>query len=510
MAGTPPRLSATLPPAPISRIRVATPMGGPRNTPIDLLAFGRGLDASIRDDTEYFLSQPSHDLAPALALAAQLAAFVRAGDEVAGSIIRCLESVDPADIAAGMIQFRAHLGDSPSFAAGLLEALRGDPGLEDQAAAAILGYGALEQYYRAQATHSAKRRFDAHRMLIELATQTDLRSIQADAPIGGGLRVWEGWQALTALTGLFGLNAIQAIIERRAETITLGLLVGADVLLRTHARAEAAEIEAALEQLWRYAKDRRRARDLTPISQAREGLIPAPTGATDEHRSEAATDPDLLPSRALPRMFRNSLLGRAPQLEPSPDRSVATFIEELSSVLERYEVLIVGDDNSLVLEVAPLLLQSFIALYQALAAQHPRIEQGLYDETVELTDRHRREILALRVLVGRAANLERRFLQLEEAVATASTNLEQAAPSRPPPPPPPPPSTIREAQAEALLLVLTARGLDPPPPLVAAIKAGAEPDTYRRWLARAAVASTLTEVFSEPAPPEDSDALLSR
>ena len=110
--------------------------------------------------------------------------------------------------------------------------------------------------------------------------------------------------------------------------------------------------------------------------------------------------------------------------------------------------------------------------------------------------------MALRVLVGRAANVERRFLQLLESVQTPGVLINASHQPPPPEPEAPPPGSVTEAQAEALLLVLTARGLDPSPPLIAAIKRGADPATFRRWVARAAVATTLTEVFSEPAPAE--------
>lgn len=506
MPGTPPRLSATVPPAPLTRIRLGATPNAPRRAPVDLLALGRGLDASLRGDADYYLAVPELEAQPAVSLGAQLAAFCRPAEDELGGLAACLESFDPADLSAGLDRLRSMLAERPTFAAALLQELRGDPGLEDRAVAAILGYGALEQYYRAQASHAAKRRFDAHRSLIQLATQCELNTVQAEAPIGGGLRVWEGWQAITALTGIFGLGAIIEVIERRSETITLGLLIGADVLLRTHARADRDEVESALENLWRFAKDRRQARDLGPLTRARENLYgPAPPAA-EEVRSEAATDPDLLPSRPLPRQLRATLLERA-DLDSGhqPIRNVASFIEELASVLERYEVLIVGDDNSLMFEVAPLLFQSFLGLYRAFALQHPLLEQSLYEGGLP-SDRHRREVLALRVLVGRAANVERRFLQLLESMQTPGALVNASHQPPTPEPEAPPPSSVTEAQAEALLLVLTARGLDPSPPLVAAIKRGAEPGTFRRWLARAAVATTLTEVFSEPASAEEDEA----
>ncbi|MBK6686761.1 MAG: hypothetical protein IPG45_20010 [Deltaproteobacteria bacterium] len=504
MPGTPPRLSATIPPAPLTRIRLGAIPNSPRRAPVDLLALGRGLDASLRSDADYFLSVPELEAQPAVSLGAQLAAFCRPAEDELGGLAACLESFDPADLSAGLDRLRTMLAERPTFAAALLQELRGDPGLEDRSVAAILGYGALEQYYRAQASHSAKRRFDAHRTLIEVATHSELNTIQAEAPIGGGLRVWEGWQAITALAGIFGLGAIIEVIERKSETITLGLVIGADLLLKTHARAERDEIEAALANLWSYAKDRRQARDLGPLTRAKENLF-GPVPAFEEVRSEAATDPNLLPSRPLPRTLRTTLLERGDlDSEHQTPRTVAAFIEELASVLERYEVLIVGDDNSLMFEVAPILYQSFLSLYRAFALQHPLLEQGLY-EGAEADNRHRREVLALRVLVGRATNLERRFLQLLESTQTPGVSVRGAHQPPPPEPEAPPPTSVTEAQAEALLLVLTARGLDPSPPLVAAIKRGADPATFRRWLARAAVATTLTEVFSEPAPAEEDE-----
>ncbi len=81
-------------------------------------------------------------------------------------------------------------------------------------------------------------------------------------------------------------------------------------------------------------------------------------------------------------------------------------------MLERYEILMGGDDNSLVFEVAPMLRANIRALYVELSLGHPVVELGLYLDAPPSRDQ-----VALRLLLARALSLDAKLEAAREAGA---------------------------------------------------------------------------------------------
>ena len=87
-------------------------------------------------------------------------------------------------------------------------------------------------------------------------------------------------------------------------------------------------------------------------------------------------------------------------------------------MLERYEILMRGDDNSLVFEIAPMLNANVRELYVELSLGHPIVELGLY-----LDAPPDREQLALRMLPCRALGLDAELEEARDALATGDIDV---------------------------------------------------------------------------------------
>ncbi len=397
---TPPKLEVTVGPQPVGRIRFEQRPAVLREAAgtLPILAFARAVDASKRNDEAFFLG----DLEPVRALAHALVRSLRAAEHV-GDLVRCFETGDPIDLSVGLDRMSETLAasDDPEailrsahLAAHLLVAFVPDDGLDAIVVARVLEFGALEAYYYRGATRAAKAKLEAQHAFIESLTTIRSHMVDADAPLAIGMRVWEAWQAVRSLDRLFGLAHLAKELDDRA----LGALVrGADVLLHD------ADPNAALELA------------VAPDTPAEPRLAPAV-------RPEPVTGPSVPrppedPAAPLPAAARAWWID--PRARPAASgRTVSAIVEDLTSTLERYEILMGGDDDSLLVELAPRLRANVRELYLELSLGHPVVELGLYlDAPVD------REQRALRTLLGRGLALDARFEDHRRRLAAGAEDV---------------------------------------------------------------------------------------
>ncbi|MEQ9495528.1 MAG: hypothetical protein RIT81_01690 [Deltaproteobacteria bacterium] len=397
MASTPPKLEVTYGPQPVGRIRFERrPEPPPPDAPsIGLLAFGRAIDASSRDDEAFFLG----DVEPVRQLARSLAKTLRPAEHFE-DLVRAFESEDPIDLSVGLdrVSLLLSAGDDPDdvlraalLSSHLVGAFVADDDLDAIVVARILEFGALEGYYYRRASREAKAKLDAHHDFIEALTTIRGRVVDADAPLAIGMRVWEGWQAVRALDRLFGLGSLAAELSARG---LVALLRGAEVLLRD------TDADAAL------------AHAVAPEAPAAPVAVVPPKPIAPQVPA-APSDPQ----RPLPAEARAWWIAEGASA-PTAKRSVTAVVEDLSSVLERYEILMGGDDNSLVFEVAPMLRANVRALYVELSLGHPVVELGLYLDAPPSRDQ-----VALRLLLARALALDAKLEAAREALARGALNV---------------------------------------------------------------------------------------
>jgi hypothetical protein len=93
-------------------------------------------------------------------------------------------------------------------------------------------------------------------------------------------------------------------------------------------------------------------------------------------------------------------------------RAVTSVIGDFESLLARYAILLNGDDNSSMFDVAPILNRNLRLLYFELETEHPQIEAQIY------TLGGNREVYQLRAVVEKANALMSRFHQLLDALGS--------------------------------------------------------------------------------------------
>jgi hypothetical protein len=150
-----------------------------------------------------------------------------------------------------------------------------------------------------------------------------------------------------------------------------------------------------------------------------------------------------------------------------------------------------------------MLQRSIRVLYAELCSAHPKLEAAIYQEPG--ASHADRDLQALRVLVGRAAALDRRLAQLGDALSTGGIELGFATdPGSILPPPRPAPvaavpvqDPVLRARAEALLLVMSARGIFPSDADKLRVLSCTEGQLIDRWIVRAAMATSAVDVFRD-------------
>lgn len=429
MARTPPRLGATFAPRPLARLELRprpSPEGmvqAPRAT-LEVLAFGRALDALERDDTDYVLGEPERLRAVARALARVLEPLGPSLQELRAR----LDVEDPIQLSVAIDQLtkllsaseavdRAAVTRSLSLADRLVAALREDAGLRSNFASAILTYAALEAYYYERATVQAKRQFDAFRDLLRETTGRSEDAINQDEELGNGQKLWEGWQAVRGLEPYFDLGELGGELQRRGERSLAELFLGADLLRRAFApEVDEASLARAVARLRTLSPQGGRELASAPRLSPGARAAPPPRVLGPEPSLEAGTgreppSPELratfLPQTSDEREDQRRFRRRG--------RRTSAIVEDLSSVLERYEILLGGDDNSLVFEIAPMHERSLRELYHEVSVEHPRLEAAIYSGDAVPTP----DVLALRSVVRRATSLVTRMRALVEALASS-------------------------------------------------------------------------------------------
>ncbi len=384
---------------------------------VDALLLGRAVDASVRGDSDWFLHDYPAHANPVLAVAASLAELLRSIGDAFQPMLARFETVDPVEISVGLEGLHHLLAGEESdqetvlkavaLASELSASLRQDPGLTHGGACRVLTYAALEAYYYARATAKAKRRFDADRGLIRCATGLVESAINQDEDLGIGLSVWEGWQAIRSLRSFFALAELAAELERRRNLVLAGVLFTADVILRMSERpVDVDAVMRSIAAVERLAEKDRRKEDLVHTKALRSELEEVAKNQEVDEQTAAVAPAEQHERSPLDRTLEPAFLPRTDHDEvvPPRPREPAALIEDLSSVVERLEILLDGDDNSLVFEVAPILLRSLRSLYAELSAHHPSLRDSIYSNEGGLQEPGR-EVQALRALVQKGAAL---------------------------------------------------------------------------------------------------------
>jgi hypothetical protein len=140
-------------------------------------------------------------------------------------------------------------------------------------------------------------------------------------------------------------------------------------------------------------------------------------------------------------------------------------------------------------------------LYGELELFHPQAEAAIYampgaPEPVgpPLFSDHERDVHALRVLVSKASDLDRRLKQVGEAAARHGIELGFPTDDVTAPKDMQPDAHVR-GRADALLLVLRARGIVISESDRMRVLSCVDGATINRWLERAAVSRSASEVF---------------
>ncbi len=416
MARTPPKLNQTIGPSKVLGVLRRAPSPAIERRPalpkLPALTLGRAFDAAGRSDSDYFMS----DQRPYQPLIEPLRRLLLSLAPNFDGLLKNFEREDPVEFCVGFDNLQKRLTDhrdpdaviqAASLGAELLGQLGADPALSPADACALLTYGALELYYYRRATVEAKLEFDRLRELIFVATGRYESSINQNALLGMGLQIWEGWQALRSLEQLFGSLSLSEALER--DTIAPSLFAGVAVIFAM--RAPASDPSDAVERLLSLHEASPKAKALAQdFLQNRIGPPPAQTETSKAPQS----------SSRLAVKLRSLFI--TPTAPVSLGRSPASIIEDMSSLVERYEILLEGDDNSLVFEIAPMLQEGIALLYHELSASHPALEASLFeeDETQEEKRRHQR---ALQSLVEKYARLTERFSALRGALETGELEI---------------------------------------------------------------------------------------
>jgi hypothetical protein len=433
---TPPRLDITIGPQPMSRLRLSRRGEGSHAFPVDALLFGRAIDASIRADSEWFVRDYPPHANPVLAIAGSLTELLRSLGDAFGSLLAKFQSSEPVEISVGLDTMHHLLVSEEtdqeavlkavSLASELSSNLREDPGLTDGAACRMLTYAALEAYYYGRATAKAKRRFDADRGLIRCATGLVESSINQDEDLGVGISVWEGWQAIRSLRSLFGLAELAVEVERRKQHVLAVILYASDVILRMSERP--VDIDAVLRSIVaveRLAEKDRRKADCAHTEAIRDELEEIARTQETEERTAAVAPAEPSERAALDRGLERAFLPRTghDDMVPPKHRAPPAIVEDLTCVVERFEILMDGDDNSLVFEVAPVLLRTMRLLYAELSAHHERLRDAIYAGEEGLERQQVREVQALRALVEKGSSLVERYDALRTALRTGEIDV---------------------------------------------------------------------------------------
>jgi hypothetical protein len=395
MSHTPPPLKVTAGPQPLARLKLK-PHTIPKTSAVRLgaLAFGRAIDASFRDDAEYFLGDRSEDavrvarlLSLALAPRFEWLAKSFGGDDVVA-------------IGIGLENLRHALSGQRALEGDAIDALFDivasmlveDEGLSRSAVSKVLSFAALEMYYHQGASASAKRRLDAMRNVVHLAAGQIEPSVDASQSILASMTVWEGWQALRGLALVFDVSDLARIMRVRGATLLADLLLGAGAILDAM-RAEPTP---------------------API---------ASPAATDESPLPVAWQKDL-----------TSGGGDVPE-----GRHLRVILQDFEGQLERFRLLLDGDENSLVFEVAPILEASLKQLYREIEIAHPEVAAAVWrDPVAPASGDDVRSIRVLRAHLRSARDLFVRFRSLEEE----NRPIELTVPLAVAPPPDPLPDTL--------------------------------------------------------------------
>lgn len=536
MSRTPPRLKAAFSGKPLSKINLKSAYAElrreqPAEPTISALMLGRAFDASARNDADFFVDESS----PILALADALCEVLRRSPGEYADVLKFLEKHDAVEISVALDRMRKILSpdtSSPeavvrgvSLSSELLGSVRPDVGLDDKTACHVLTHAALEAYYLRGASAAAKKELDLSLELIRQATGSRVEFIQPEQKLEIGLEVWEAWQGVQALDPILGLRSFAHEMEKRGEHVAAGLALGADVLLRATSRKVDREVLAeSLSALEQYAADRGR-KHAQSVSAIELGAFapdrPPPLTPDFEYDGED-TLPDFRPHLPLLVELRAVMtataaerdeLTRAARRKP---RAAAAIIEDMLSIIERYDILMNGDDHSLVFELAPMLQRSMRVLYGELEVFHPALEAAIYaadptnptGDLMGVAGSHReaahetseRDLHALRVLVSKTADLAKRSRQLGEAFVAggievgfktdfgAQTEKIDARAM------PPDPAALR-GRIEALLIVLRARGIALDEAQRTRVMQCTDPRTIDLWLERAANTRAASEVF---------------
>jgi hypothetical protein len=402
---------------------------------IGTLALGRAIDAAVRRDTEWFIADYPLHANPVQGVSESLIQILRPMGDRFADLVRKLESRDPVEVSVALeLIHRRLVGETReqndaleavAIGSELLASLRPDAGLAVVAPARVLMYGALEAYYYRRATAGAKKRFDAFRGLIRAATGRSDTFVDQDEDLGTGMKVWEGWQAVRSLRALFGLADLAAEMEARRAFPLAALAHASDVILRMNeAPLDVDAVLRAINAVEHLAQIDERPNDMGATADLRAELEKV---VRDQARSDALEGPSPVAPRSdrpPPMSSDREVHFLATELEQAPPkRDASTIVEDLTSVVDRLQILLTGDDNSLVFEVAPLLLTAMRRSYGELVRHHPELRQAIYAEVSASSPQSEREVAALRSLVERGAELAERFDQLAKALGTGTIDV---------------------------------------------------------------------------------------
>ncbi len=397
---------------------------------VSALDLGRAMDAALRGDADFFLQAGPAATRPAVRVGAMLQRILPPIADEWDGLIRLFEAGDPVEISLGLERIVRALtaevsnSSAASLAAHLAASLRVDPDLTDAAPGQILTYAGLEGYLLRGATPAAKRELDAFRNLITAATGHTVQAVNQDEDLGTGLKVWEGWLGVRMLNQVFGPfvldeqfcrgGAMQMAALCHAAHVITGMISGVgaqDGLLTSVTRIEA------------IAQAQGRIEDVRGTLEIRSTL----TRGSDRLRIAESTKTPVSQGPKLSLQWRDRFeaLDRA----TGPVRAVEAIIEDLAGLIERYDLLMDGDDRGLVFELAPV-LQSGLRNRCAELKQHPRLVAALHGVSSD-SPQGLRQVQALKSLLVRAQIMDSAYEGLVEGLGRGALSVGYATDSSP-------------------------------------------------------------------------------
>lgn len=453
---TPPRLWAMIGPHPV---RPATPgargLHRPAATALNAVDFGRALDAALRGDADFFLQAGPPNQRPALRVGAMIHSVLSPIGADWDGLVRLFEAGDPVEISLGLERIVGALtGSAPQapvptvgLGARLAASLREDPELTEAAPAQILTYAALEAYLFRGATAAAKRELDKIRDLIVAATGGQVQAVNQDEDLGTGLKVWEGWLGIRMLNQVFGPFVLDEQFTGdgapRMAALCHAAFVITGMVTGTGPQSELLASTARIEEI---ARAQGRPEDVRRVQTLKVALSPAekPLPIAEPPTASVPT------AKGLSTSWRREF-DQIPRAT-GPVRTIEAVIEDLAGLVERYDLLINGDDSGLVFEIAPMLQSSLHNRYAELK-QHPRLIAALEGMKTGAPTAMR-QIEALQSLLMRAQAIDHAYETLRAALGLGELPLGYRTDASPPAPKAPAPMVLAHPDLAAAVAVV--------------------------------------------------------